>query len=208
MHRKTLDALLTSAGVLLVVILLAAGGLLTWAHSFVSGQVRTQLKAEKVIFPTKGSAALAPVTIGPYLNKYAGQQLENGQQAEAYANHFIAVHLVAIGGGKTFSQLSSAALADPTNTALAAQAQKVFQGEALRGLLLNAYAFGKMATIAGIAAIAAFIAAGLMLLLSGLGLLHLRRTAAATLVYPESSGHVAHVDQHSDNGAALGASAG
>ena len=39
---------------------------------------------------------------------------------------------------------------------LAAQVDTVFKGEALRGLLLNAYAFG---TMAAIAAIAAFIAA-------------------------------------------------
>ena len=44
-------------------------------------------------------------------------------------------------------------------------------------LLLNAYAyaFGTMGTIAGIAALAAFVAAGVMLLLSGLGLWHSRR---------------------------------
>jgi hypothetical protein len=184
MKRRTFDGLLTSGGLLLVVVLLAAGGLLTWAHSFVKGQVRTQLAAEQIFFPAKGSAALAPATIGPYLNRYAGEQMLTGQQAEAYANHFIAVHLVGIGAGKTYAQLSAASQAAPTNTALAAQVEEVFKGETLRGLLLNAYAFGKMATIAGIAAIAAFIAAALMLLLSGLGLMHLRRTASDSEVFP------------------------
>jgi hypothetical protein len=47
--------------------------------------------------------------------------------------------------------------------------------------LLNAYAFGTMATIAGIAAIAAFIAAALMLVLSAFGLLHIRRSRTATV---------------------------
>jgi hypothetical protein len=52
----------------------------------------------------------------------------------------------------------------------------MFKGETLRGLLLNAYAFGTMATIALIAAIAAFIAAGFMLVLSALGMVHIRRS--------------------------------
>ena len=108
------------------------------------------------------------------------QQLTTGAQAEVYADHFIANHLKAIGGGKTYAQLSAEAIAQPKNTVLAAQVATVFKGETLRGLLLNAYAFGTMGTIAGIAAIAAFIAGAVMLVLSGLGLMHARRTSPAT----------------------------
>jgi hypothetical protein len=178
MNRKTFDALLASFGVAVAVLLIIAGGLLTWGHSFVTHQVRTQLAAEKIFFPPKGSEALAPAAIGPYLNQYAGQQMLTGQQAEAWADHFIAVHLQAIGGGKTYAQLSTEAQADPKNAVLAAQVATVFKGETLRGLLLNAYAFGKMGTLAGIGAIVAFAGAALMLLLSGLGLAHRRRTPA------------------------------
>ena len=111
------------------------------------------------------------------MHQYAGQQLTTGAQAEVYADHFIANHLKVIGGGKTYAQLSAEAIAQPANLKLAAQVATVFKGETLRGLLLNAYAFGTMGTIAGIAAIAAFIVADVMLLLSGLGLIHARRTA-------------------------------
>jgi len=52
----------------------------------------------------------------------------------------------------------------------------MFRGETLRGLLLNAYAFGKMAQIAMIAAIVSLILGAVLLLLSLLGMLHLRRT--------------------------------
>lgn len=45
--------------------------------------------------------------------------------------------------------------------------------------LLNAYAFGTMGMIAGICAIAAFIADAVMLMLSGLGLMHARRFSPA-----------------------------
>ena len=118
------------------------------------------------------------------MRQYGGQQLTTGAQAEVYADHFIANHLKAIGGGKTYAQLSAEAIAKPTDTALAAQVATVFKGETLRGLLLNAYAFGTMGTIAGIAAIAAFIAAAVMLILSGLGLMHARRTTPGTEILP------------------------
>jgi hypothetical protein len=188
MNRKTFDALLASFGVAVAVLLIIAGGLLTWGHSFVTHQVRTQLAAQKIFFPPKGNEALAPAAIGPYLNKYAGKQMLTGQQAEAYADHFIAVHLQAIGGGKTYAQLSAASLAAPKNTVLAGQVATVFKGETLRGLLLNAYAFGKMGTLAGIAAIVAFGGAALMLLLSALGLAHRRSTPADAEIL---TGHVA-----------------
>jgi hypothetical protein len=107
-----------------------------------------------------------------------------GQQAEAYADHFIAVHLVEIGGGKTYAQLSAESIAAPNNAKLAAQVSTVFKGETLRGLLLNAYAFGKMGTLAGIGAIVAFAGAALMLLLSGLGLVHRRNTPVDQVILP------------------------
>ncbi len=113
------------------------------------------------------------------MHQYAGQQLTTGAQAEVYADHFIANHLKAIGGGKTYAQLSAEAIAQPKNAALAAQVATVFKGETLRGLPLNAYAFGTMGMIAGIAAIGAFIAAAVMLVLSGLGLMHARRVSPA-----------------------------
>jgi hypothetical protein len=105
-----------------------------------------------------------------------------GQEAAVYANDFIAVHLQEIGGGKTYAQLSAAAMALPKGsaayTAAEAKVQTVFQGTTLRGLLLEAYAFGTFATIALIAAIAAFILAGVMALLVAFGFWHARRTTS------------------------------
>ena len=185
MRRKTFDALLTVGGLAIAIVLLTAGGLLSWAHSYVKGQVHTQLAQQQIFFPPKGSAALAPKEIGPYLNKYAGQQLLTGAQANAYANHFIAVHLKEIGGGKTYSQLSADAIANPKDTKLAATVATVFKGTTLRGLLLNAFAFATMCTIAGIAATVAYVGAGVLLLLSALGFWHLRRTPVTADVLPK-----------------------
>jgi len=177
MHRKTLDGLLISVGLVLAAVLLVSGGLLTWASSFVGEQVKTQLSEQQIFFPPAGPATADPA-IGPFLNQYAGQQMVNGQQAEAYANHFIAVHLKASGGGKTYAQLSTLAKASPDDTKLAGQVATAFKGETLRGLLLNAYAFGTMGTIAGIAGIGAFIGAALLLVLSALGFGHRRQVEA------------------------------
>ncbi|HEV7203827.1 MAG TPA: hypothetical protein VGN18_04415 [Jatrophihabitans sp.] len=173
--RKTLDRLLAAGGMVVAIVLLVAGGLLTWAHSYVHTQVHDQLASQQVFFPPKGSDALKPADIGPYLNKYAGQQLVTGDQAKAYADHFIAVHVKEIGGGQTYAQLSGKALAAPNDAKLKAQVDTVFRGETLRGLLLNAYAFDTMGNLALTAAIVAYIGAGLMAALSVLGFLHARR---------------------------------
>jgi hypothetical protein len=188
MRRKTFDVLIASAGLLLAVVLLAAGGLLTWAHSFIDNQVHDQLVAQKIFFPKAGSDSINDPAVKPYLEQYAGQQVVNGQQAEAFANHYIAVHLKESTGGLTYAELSTKSRANPNDQKLAEQVQTSFRGETLRGLLLNAYAFGKMGQIAGYAAIASFIAAAAMIALSALGFAHARRTAAEREVLPKFGG--------------------
>ena len=188
MRRKTFDALLTSFGLALAAVLLVSGGLLTWASSFVGDQVNTQLSQQQIFFPPKGPATASP-EIGPFLNQYAGQQLLTGQQAEAYADHFIGVHLKEAGGGLTYAQLSTKAQAAPDDTKLAGQVATMFKGETLRGLLLNAYAFGTMGRIAGIAAISAFVGAAIMLLLSLLGFAHLRQVSPEEEVLAKLGSH-------------------
>jgi hypothetical protein len=175
MRRRTFDTIVSAAGVMLTLVLLVAGGLLMWGYSFANSNVHDQLAAQQIYFPAKGSDALKPAAIGPYLDQYAGQQLVNGAQAKAYADHFIAVHLSEVAGGKTYAQVSAEAQADPTNAALQAQVNTLFKGETLRGMLLNAYAFWQIGQIALYAAIASFVAAAVMLVLSIFGAIHLRR---------------------------------
>ena len=177
MNRKTLDGLLISVGLVLAAGLLVAGGLLSWASSFVGDQVSTQLSAQQIFFPPAGPATADP-KIGPFLNQYAGQQLLTGKQAEAYADHFIAVHVAKATGDRSYAQISAAAKAAPDDASLTALKATAFQGETLRGLLLNAYAFGTMGTIAGIAAIASFVGAALLLVLSLLGFGHRSKLGA------------------------------
>ncbi|MFI5953099.1 hypothetical protein [Cryptosporangium sp. NPDC051539] len=149
MRRRTFDAITTSIGIGLTLVLLIAGGLALWGCNFANN---------------------------PYLNKYAGQKLTRGDQAQAYADHFIAVHLREIADGKTYAQVSSAAQADPNNAQLQQQANTLFKGEALRSMLLEAYAFWKIGQIALWAALTSFVAAAVIAVLSILGAIHLRRT--------------------------------
>lgn len=174
--RKIIDKVLISFGVVATVALLGIGGLAWWTHSFISTNVSSQLSAQKIYFPPLGSPALASPEIGPFLNQYAGKQLLTGPEAKAYANHFIAVHLSEVADGQTYAQVSAASIADPSSVVLKTQAQTLFQGETLRGLLLgDAYAFSAVGQVAQIAAAILLISGGIMLLLVLLGLAHLAR---------------------------------
>ena len=130
MKRRTFDILVSITGLFLAVTLAVAGGLALWGHNFIGNQVHNQLAAQKIYFPPasafahpKAGTEITPSMI-PSVSQYAGQQMLTGQQAEVWANDFIAVHLVEIGGGKTYAQLSTEAIAQPANQKLAAE--KIF----------------------------------------------------------------------------------
>jgi hypothetical protein len=190
MRRRVFDLLASATGALLVVVLAVAGGLLLWGNSFASNSVHDQLAKQQIFFPpqtafdhAKAGTGVTPDMI-PYLAKYAGQQVLTGPQAAAYADHFIAVHLSAMPYGGVYAKISAAAMADPKNTQLQDLKTTSFQGTTLRGLLLEAYAFGTFATIALWAAIASFAGAFLMAILVGLGLWHARRTPPRAEILP------------------------
>jgi hypothetical protein len=63
------------------------------------------------------------------------------------------VHLSEVAGGKTYSQMSAKAMANPTDQKIAGQVATLFKGETLRGLLLNAYGWWTIGTYALYAAI-------------------------------------------------------
>ena len=188
MKRKTFDGILTIVGAGLTIFFIVAGSLGLWAYSFANSNVHNQLAQQQITFPPASAFAhAAPNTeitpdMIPVVSQYAGQQLLPGKQAEAYAAHFIAVHLNEIGGGKTYSQLSAEAMALPKGSpeyiAAEAKVDTVFKGTTLRGLLLEAYAFWQMGQIALFAAIACFALAAVMLIFTILGFVHMRRTPA------------------------------
>lgn len=173
--RKTIDKVFILLGVAATAVLLVVGGLAWYGYHFATTSVRTELSEQKIYFPPKGSAGLDPKEF-PDLQKYAGQLVDDGVKAKAYANGFIGRHLEKVADGKTYAEVSTEAMKDPTNTKLQAQKQTLFQGETLRGILLgDGYAywtFGMLALYASIAAFAGAIVMGLLVLL---GLRHLKR---------------------------------
>ncbi len=186
MSRRVFDRLTSAGGLVLVVVLVIAGALLTWGHSFVNSNVHNQLSRQQISFPSK--AAFAHPTAGteitpsmiPTISQYAGQQLLSGQQAEVYADNFIAVHLSEMPYGGVYAKISAAALAAKPGSAAATKLsgleQTSFQGTTLRGLLLEAYAFSKIGQVMLWGAIASFILAALMAALVTLGIWHAART--------------------------------
>ncbi len=193
MRRRTFDFLASGIGAALTIVLFVAGGLLTWGANFSNNYVHDQLAAQKIFFPPKSAFAhpvagseITPSMVGT-VSVYAGQQLLTSDQAQVYANDFIAVHLQEIGGGMTYSQLSGLMFAPnapkpgtPAYVALQGKIDTVFRGTTLRAMLLEAYGFGKFGQIAGVASTCAFILGGVLLVLTLLGLLHFRRTSDDT----------------------------
>ena len=130
------------------------------AYSFTNTQIHDQLAPQQISFPKDAASGLPD-----NLHAYAGQQVLTGDQAHAYAEKFIGLHLSEIGQGHPYSYWSGKAIADraaataatdPTLkaqlTAQAAQEQgtadTLFKGDTLRGLLNEAYAFSVFGQIA------------------------------------------------------------
>ena len=190
MSRKVFDRLASAAGIVIVVVLVIAGGLLVWGHSFVNSNVQSQLAQQQVSFPPaaafahpKAGSEITPSMI-PSVSQYAGQQLLTGAQAKTYADDFIAVHLSEMPYGGVYSKISAAALAHPKDTQLQGLVQTSFRGTTLRGLLLEAYAFAKIGQIMLWGAIASFAAALMMGTLVALGFAHARRAEPEARRFP------------------------
>ena len=145
----------------LIGILGFCAGFLFWGNSFIHNQIQSELTSQQIFFPAASDKSIAalPSADASAVTVYAGQQLTTGEQAQVYANHFIAVHLSEIAGGQTYSQMSAKAIANPTDQKIAGQVATLFKGETLRGLLLNAYGWWTIGTYALYAAIGLAVAA-------------------------------------------------
>jgi hypothetical protein len=197
-RRRTVDTVLIVAGVVITAVLVAAGALLTWGSNFAEDYVNDELAAQQIFFPD--AAELEDQGRGD-LVKYAEEQVTTGPEAEAYAS-FINGHLEGIAGGETYATIGDplgeartaleeaqasgaddAEIADLQATVdeLSSQRDSLFRGETLRGLLLSTFAWSTIGRIAGIAAVCAFVAAGLMAVLVALGLVHRIRPTHRTV---------------------------
>ena len=184
--RSALDKLVSWTGLALAGVLLVAGGLLTWANSFIGDQVNEQLSMQNITMPAGDSLAGLPKADADALKPYAGSKMDTGPEAKAFADHYILVHMNEASQGQTYEEvsgkyisMSDAQKASPEGQALGQLRQTLFMGDTLRGLLLYGYAFATIGTIAGYAALVAFAGALVLLAMVQLGLRHARRTEKA-----------------------------
>jgi len=186
MRRKTFDKIVTFVGFGLSAFLLVLAGLLNWGATFAQDSVKSQLENQNISFP---AAEAMPPSTKEQLSKWAGMQVTTGEMARDYSDLYIWEHMkgaskAGIGRESTYSEVSGMYLgaakggkASPEEIGkLGELRQTLFMGNTLRGLLLEAYAFGTLGNIAAIAALASLVGGILLLLLSIAGIVHIRRT--------------------------------
>ena len=175
MNRSNWDKIVSGAGAVVAVVLIALGAMAIYGGNFGRQNVRDRLEPQNISFPP--ADAMTPQEVAE-VGAFAGQKVENGVQAEAFSR-YIGGHLQAVNDGKTYSETSAAARQeglDPKVAAdLQAKADTLFKGETLRSILLNAYGWWTIATIALWAGVAMVIAGVFLGILAILGFRHARK---------------------------------
>ncbi|MEA2521465.1 MAG: hypothetical protein QOI81_1111 [Actinomycetota bacterium] len=175
MNRKIWDRLVSTAAMVLAVALVVLGGLAIYGGNFGHKNVTDRLAPEKVFFaPLSAMTPEEKASVG----QFAGQQVTTGPQAEGFAT-YIAGHLALVNDGKTYAETSAAARADGVDPKVAAdlgaKADTLFKGETLRSIMLNAYGWWTVASIALFAGYV-MIATGIALaIFAALGFRHAKR---------------------------------
>jgi hypothetical protein len=179
MDRSNWDKIVSGAGAVVAVVLIALGAMAIYGGNFGRQNVRDRLQPQNISFPP--AAAMTPQEVAE-VGAFAGQKVENGVQAEAFSR-YIAGHLESVNDGKTYSETSAAARQeglDPKVAAdLQAKADTLFKGETLRSILLNAYGWWTVATIALWAGVAMVIAGLILGILAIFGFRHAGEAPAA-----------------------------
>lgn len=191
MDRSSWDKIVSGAGAVVAVVLIALGAMAIYGGSFGRDNVRDRLAPEHIQFPP--ASAMTPEEKAE-VGQFAGQKVDTGVEAEAFSR-YIRGHLQFINDGKTYSETSAAARVEGLDPKVAAELQgkadTLFKGETLRSILLNAYGWWTVATIAFWAGVGMVIAGAVLGLLSALGFRHSRKVAVAEaprVVRPEYAG--------------------
>jgi hypothetical protein len=182
MNRKTWDRIVSASAAVIAVAMIVLGAFAIYGGNFGRENVQTRLEPQNITFPPLSAMTPEEQTS---VGAFAGQQVTTGNQAEAFSR-YIAGHLEAVNGGATYSETSAAARAEGLAPDVAAELQgkadTLFKGETLRSMLLNAYGWWTVATIALFVGYA-MVAMGLVLAgLAALGFRHANRTRAAAII--------------------------
>jgi hypothetical protein len=178
MDRSNWDRIVSGAGAVVAVMLIVLGAMAIYGGNFGQQNVRDRLVPQHISFPP--ADAMTPEEKAA-IGEFAGAKVDTGVEAEAFAR-YIGGHLEAVNGGATYSETSGAARAeglDPKVAAdLQAKADTLFKGESLRAMLLNAYGWWTLATIALWAGITLVITGLFLGILSILGFRHAGKVSA------------------------------
>jgi hypothetical protein len=184
MDRSNWDKIVSGAGAVVAVALIALGAMAIYGGNFGQQNVRDRLEPQNIAFPP--AEAMTPQEKAE-IGAFAGQKVENGVQAEAFSR-YIGGHLEAINDGATYSETSAAAREEGLDPKVAAELQgkadTLFKGESLRAMLLNAYGWWTVATIALWAGVAMVLAGLFMGIFSVLGFRHAGKVVVKTAEYP------------------------
>jgi hypothetical protein len=175
MDRATWDRIVSGAGVIIAVVLILGGIAAIYGGTFGRDNVRERLAPENISFPPL--SAMTPQERAE-VGDFAGERVDTGPEAEAFSR-YIGGHLAQINDGKTYAETSAAAREeglDPQVAAeLQAKADTLFRGETLRSILLNAYGWWTIATLAMTVGIGMVLAGLLLAVLAFLGFRHANR---------------------------------
>lgn len=228
MKRRTLDIAFSLGGIIFSVLLVVVGLILTDQKNFAKDYVGSQLGEQAITFPKAEALAentaevlntellekfdgdqakvdeflstknLTAEADSECLNKYAGQQMLTGKQAECYAEHFIKLHAAesSIVNGVAYSYATIGPIVTEARNAVTAakeageseeaiaelqakadglqrlRVDTLLRADTLRGLLLTSYGFSVFGERAGQAAWVCFAAALVLFLLSIAGIIH------------------------------------
>ena len=178
MNRKAWDQIVSASAAVIAVAMIVLGGFAIYGGNFGRDNVQSRLEPQNITFPPLD--AMTPEE-QQEVGAFAGQQVTNGAQAEAFSR-YIGGHLAAVNDGKTYSETSGEARAEGLDPDVAAELQgkadTLFKGETLRSILLNAYGWWTVATIALFAGYA-MVALGIVLgVLAILGFRHAKRSGS------------------------------
>lgn len=164
------------------IVLIVVGAAVIFGGTYAHGFVREQLVQEKITMPTQeGIDKLKDQESKEILTKWIGQDLTTGPQAKAYADNYIWQHMLASADGKTFQEMGTVineAKKKGASEEEIAKLQKIrdslFQGDTLRGILLSAYGWWFVGSIAMWAGIGMAIL-GVILAILGFGVMRTKR---------------------------------
>ncbi len=181
-QRTMWDTIVSGAAAVIAVALIMIGAAAVYGGNFGRQNVQDRLAPEHVAFPPLDS--MTPQEQAQ-LGQFAGQTVDTGPEAEAFAR-FIGGHLAEVNGGATYSETSAAAraegLAPAKAAALQVMADTLFKGETLRSILLNAYGWWTVSTIALFVGFGLIVAGLVLGFLSILGFRHARRAGTSRAV--------------------------